>query len=164
MGKSKALILDPCCGGKMFWFDKNNKYTIFADIRDETHELCDGRMFSINPDVIADFRDLPFESGSFNLVVFDPPHLTWAGQSSWIGKKYGRLNKDTFKQDISDGFNECWRVLARGGTLIFKWSETQIKLKELLSCFPESPLFGHTTTRNLKTHWIVFFKTPQDED
>ena len=27
------LILDACCGGKHFWFDKNNPLTLFMDKR-----------------------------------------------------------------------------------------------------------------------------------
>ena len=36
------MILDPTCGSKMFWFDKNPDDVIFGDIRRETHTLCDG--------------------------------------------------------------------------------------------------------------------------
>lgn len=28
-------ILDACCGSKMFWFDKDNEYTTYMDIREE---------------------------------------------------------------------------------------------------------------------------------
>jgi len=49
-------------------------------------------------------------------------------------------------------------VLDLYGTLVFKWNETQVKIKEVLACFHIKPLFGHTTTQNLKTHWMVFFK------
>jgi hypothetical protein len=67
------LILDPCCGSKMFWFDPNNANVLFGDIRSESHILCDGRALQINPDIEIDFRDMPFDDGSFKLVVFDPP-------------------------------------------------------------------------------------------
>ncbi|GAB1358556.1 hypothetical protein MASR1M31_03340 [Porphyromonadaceae bacterium] len=66
-------ILDACCGSKMFWFDKQNPLVVFSDIRKETMTLCDGRTLEVNPDVVADFRDLPFPDESFKLVVFDPP-------------------------------------------------------------------------------------------
>lgn len=36
------LILDPCCGSKMFWFDKDNPDVLFADQREEDHVLCEG--------------------------------------------------------------------------------------------------------------------------
>lgn len=156
-------VLDPCCGSKMFYFDKETPLVHFSDIRSESHILCDGRKLVVQPDEIADFRDMPHEDESFNLVIFDPPHLERAGDNSWMAKKYGKLDKDVWREDLAKGFNECWRVLNGGGTLIFKWNETQIKLKEVLSCFSQRPLFGHTTTHNLKTHWIVFFKAePQN--
>ncbi|HDV8501133.1 TPA: DUF551 domain-containing protein [Enterobacter bugandensis] len=40
---SKQTILDMCCGSRMFWFNKRDTRTLFADIRSEEHELCDGR-------------------------------------------------------------------------------------------------------------------------
>ncbi len=60
-----ATILDMCCGSRMFWFDKNDDRAIFSDIRKEEHTLCDGRRLIISPDLIADFRALPFADASF---------------------------------------------------------------------------------------------------
>ena len=152
-------VLDPCCGGRMFYFDKSNEKVLFADNRQENDFICsDGRRITISPDIISDFRNMPFDDKSFKLIIFDPPHFKSAGPNSYMAKKYGKLNKDSWRADLSKGFNECWRVLDCGGTLIFKWNETQIKLREVLQCFSKKPLFGHTTTQSLKTHWIVFFK------
>lgn len=53
-------ILDMCCGSRMFWFNKQDTRGVFADIRAETHTPCDGRRLVISPDLIADFRALPF--------------------------------------------------------------------------------------------------------
>lgn len=53
--KDKALILDACCGGKMFYFDKNDDRVLFQDIRSLETTLCDGRHFEIKPDIQADF-------------------------------------------------------------------------------------------------------------
>lgn len=50
-----TTILDMCCGSRMFWFNKQDTRTVFADIRSEEHELCDGRRLVISPDLIADF-------------------------------------------------------------------------------------------------------------
>lgn len=147
-------ILDVACGSKMFWFDKDNKDTVFMDIRAFEDTLCDGRKLVIDPDIIADFRNMPFEDESFYLVVFDPPHLINAGENSWLAKKYGIL-EDTWREDIKQGFDESMRVLKRNGTLIFKWNEDQIKLKEILSLISYKPLFGN---RRSKTHWLVFIK------
>ena len=76
------IILDACCGSRMFWFDKENPLTLFADIRDEEHTLCDGRSLKVHPDIVSDFTDMPFLDESFKLVVFDPPHLLTAGKDS----------------------------------------------------------------------------------
>lgn len=133
-------ILDACCGSKMFWFDKNNKNTIYMDNRELTDILCDGRTLKIKPDVVGDFRNMPFTDDSFYLVVFDPPHLLKIGENSYMAKKYGKLNS-TWKEDIRRGFKECMRVLKTNGTLIFKWNEQQIKLKEILNIIDYKPLF-----------------------
>jgi ubiquinone/menaquinone biosynthesis C-methylase UbiE len=149
-----AKVLDACCGSRMFWFDKQNEDVIFMDKRELDTELCDGRKLVVKPDIIADFRNMPFEDESFYLVVFDPPHLLKVGDKSWLAKKYGKLN-DTWREDISKGFDECIRVLKTNGTLIFKWNEEQIPLKEVLKCFRHKPLFGN---KRSKTHWLVFMK------
>lgn len=148
-------ILDACCGSKMFWFDKNNPNVTFMDIREIEDTLCDGRKLEIHPDVLGDFRNMPFQDNTYDLIVFDPPHLTKVGDNSWLAKKYGKLNPNTWKEDLSKGFDECMRVLKPCGTLIFKWNEEQISLKDILSCFNKKPLFGN---KRSKTHWLVFIK------
>lgn len=149
------VILDACCGSKMFWFDKENKYTIYMDNRELDDTLCDGRKLIINPDVIADFRNIPYKDNTFKLVVFDPPHLIRAGENSWLAKKYGKLNINSWQEDIKKGFNECMRVLDKYGILVFKWNEEQIKLKEILRLIDYKPLFGD---KRAKTHWLIFMK------
>ena len=150
-------ILDACCGSKMFWFEKNHPNVLFSDIRKEDHTLCDGRKLNIDPDIIADFRNLPFEDEEFKLVVFDPPHLKNLGQSSWMAKKYGVLGLD-WKNDIKQGFKECFRVLQTDGILIFKWSEAQIKVSEVINLSPVKPLFGTKVGKSGRTIWLCFMK------
>ena len=147
-------ILDVACGSKMFWFDKDREDVVYMDNRKLENVLCDGRKLVINPDIVADFKDIPFADNTFYLVVFDPPHLLRAGENSWLAKKYGVL-QETWREDIGRGFRECMRVLKPNGTLIFKWNEDQIKLKEILSVIEYKPLFGN---KRSKTHWLVFMK------
>jgi len=149
-------ILDACCGSRMFWFDKADPRAVFMDMRQYVGTACDGRTINVTPDVVGDFRDMPFDDGSFRMVVFDPPHLIRAGESSWLAQKYGKLNAATWSDDLKQGFSECMRVLAPGGILIFKWNEDQIKVTEVAKVFPVQPLFGQ---RGGKTHWLVFMKT-----
>lgn len=158
--KTDKLILDACCGSRMFWFDKTNPNVLFADIRDESHVLCDGRELDIKPDIQMDFRAMPFDDDTFSLVVFDPPHLKNLGKNSWMGKKYGILDPN-WKQDLKKGFDESMRVLKPFGTLIFKWNEDQITVGTILKIFGYDPLFGHKSGKQAKTHWIAFMKIPR---
>lgn len=146
----------------MFYFDKHDPRVQCNDIRRESHVLCDGRVFTVCPDSVEDFQALPYADATFYLVVFDPPHLVRCGPRSWQAKKYGKLSKQTWRKDLSAGFDECWRVLRPGGTLIFKWNETQISVRQVLKCFAQRPVFGHTTTANLKTHWMTFYKSVEN--
>ena len=80
--KPTTPILDACCGSRMFWFDKDNPNVTFMDIRDEECVLSDGQTVIVHPNVIGDFTQMPFPDKSFKLVVFDPPHLVWAGKNA----------------------------------------------------------------------------------
>lgn len=148
-------ILDACCGSRMFWFDRENENAVFMDNRELETTLCDGRKLVIKPDVIGDFRNIPFPDGSFRMVVFDPPHLIHAGENSWLAKKYGKLEQSTWKEDLRRGFSECFRVLEENGILVFKWNEDQIRICDVVKLTPIQPLFGQ---RSGKTHWLVFMK------
>lgn len=150
-------ILDPCCGSRMFYFDKRNPDVLFCDIRRGVDEvLSNGRHLVVEPDLIADVTELPFETASFHLVVFDPPHLIHAG-NGWQAKTYGSLPSD-WRTFMTKAFSECWRVLCPKGTLVFKWYEYKVPLKEVLKCAPCDPVFGNRTPSRSKTHWLVFFK------
>lgn len=151
------LILDACCGSRMFWFDKTNPQVLFADIRTETHTLCDGRQLNIAPDIEIDFTQMPFEDNTFQIVVMDPPHMKKLGKNTWMAQKYGVL-LPSWETDIRAGTNECMRVLKPGGTFIFKWNEAQVTLNQVLACIEYKPLFGHVTGKHGKTIWLCFMK------
>lgn len=142
----------------MFWFDKHNPDVEFCDIRELHKELCDGRTLDIEPDTFADFRNLPFPDNTFWHVVFDPPHFNIAGPESWNAAKYGVLPRHDWQSYIHDGFAECMRVLKPNGTLIFKWNEYQIPVKDVLDVIGYKPLYVHRSGKQNKTHWIAFMK------
>jgi len=81
------MILDMTCGARLMWHQKHHPDAVYCDIRQGTETLSDGREVHINPDQVADFRRLPFPDETFTLVNFDPPHLTKAGNTSWLAKK-----------------------------------------------------------------------------
>lgn len=161
-------ILDACCGSRMFWFDKTNPAVIFVDNRNFQCQAIwkSGtnrkavRYCEVKPDIIADFRALPFPDESFWHIVLDPPHLNDIGDNAWMAKKYGKLPKD-WRPYIHDAFAECWRVLRTNGTLIFKWNEYQIPISEVVAAIGKSPLYGHKSGRQSKTHWLAFVKLPE---
>jgi SAM-dependent methyltransferase len=159
MSAPTPSVLDACCGSRMFWFDRSDPRALFVDKRRETchADTREGRReIVVNPDILADFTQLPFPDCAFALVVFDPPH-TSAGPNSWTRKKYGSLSPE-WRGDISRGFAECFRVLAPLGTLIFKWNEHRIPVSTVLQLTPEKPLFGQRCGTTARTHWIVFQK------
>ncbi len=150
-------ILDMCCGSRMFWFNKRDERAVFADIRAEEHILCDGRRPVISPDLIADFRALPFADASFPVVVFDPPHWNVSAKRPGWAKSTGDSTK-TWRSDLRAGFKEAFRVLRAHGVLIFKWNETQIPVSQILALTDVKPIIGQRTGKNDKTHWIIFVK------
>lgn len=118
--KTKKKILDVTCGSRTIWFDKHHPAAIYCD---ERRESVSGvwksgkgqseRQCIVDPDIQCDFTDLPFEDNTFSLVVFDPPHLVYVGESSWLAAKYGRLGEN-WPQMLHGGFRECMRVLKPG--------------------------------------------------
>ena len=159
MSEEGKVVLDACCGAKMFWFDRKNPLATFMDKRFEKHLLCNGYVLEVAPDLVADFKRMPFADETFYLVVFDPPHLTsLKNDKSWLAQKYGRL-LPTWRDEIQEGFAECFRVLKPFGTLIFKWNTTDISTAEVLKLTDRSPLFGHTGHQS-ETIWMTFLKTP----
>ena len=151
------LILDVACGPKMFWFDKQHPDALYCDIRKADFVVCDGRKISVDPDMLCDYKSLPFDDNSFKIVVFDPPHLIRGEDNSWLVQKYGRL-PISWQEDLQQGFAECMRVLASYGVLVFKWNETQIKVGEIIAAVGHEPLIGHKSGKAMNTHWMLFMK------
>ena len=153
-------ILDVTCGSRSVWFNKAHPAALYCDKRNEVHSGLwknSKRKLEINPDVVCDFTDLPFEDASFSLVVFDPPHLKGAKETAWLVKKYGLLD-DNWPKMLHDGFKECMRVLKEDGVLIFKWSEYDLPANAVWKAIGQKPLFGHHSGKNSKTFWACFMK------
>jgi hypothetical protein len=49
-------VLDVCCGGRMFWFDKKHHDALYRTVAPT--KLSNGATFSVLPDAIMDFRAL----------------------------------------------------------------------------------------------------------
>jgi len=159
------FILDACCGGRMFWFDKRHPNVLYIDKRIIGDNNPEHR---VKPDIVMDFKNMDFKDNEFKLVVFDPPHIRRSNDNKGhIARDYGVLSPN-WKSDIKAGFDECWRVLDDYGVLIFKWSSVEIPIKDVLGIIGKMPLFGHKTRQHKNmvssTHWFCFMKIPQEEN
>ena len=160
-------ILDASCGPKTIWYQKKHPFVTFMDIRKETintlqlgNKLVCKRSIKIDPDVVADWKDIPFGDDWFDMVIFDPPHIVQKNitKPSQIKLKYGYFLESNYKTILKDGIAELFRVLKSEGVFIFKWCETSKKVDEILKLFPYRPMFGTRTGQANKNHWIVFIQ------
>lgn len=126
-------VLDACCGSRSFWFQHDDQRALFIDNRNARYRVDVGTPGTrgrsdvvINPDIVADFTAM-----------------------------YGVLQGD-WRDMLRRGFAECFRVLKPNGVLVFKWAESQFKVREIVELAPVRPLFGHQTSKT--THWSVFIK------
>jgi 23S rRNA G2069 N7-methylase RlmK/C1962 C5-methylase RlmI len=152
-------VLDVCCGPRGFWFDKQDDRALYLDKRRETHVdvyKCGIKTNVIDPDIIGDFTNIEQPDETFWHIVFDPPHISRKSQGQ-IVKKYGSLEGD-WREMIRKGFKECFRVLKPNGTLVFKWSEVQYPIREILELIDYKPLYGHKSGKKMNTHWVCFIK------
>jgi len=81
-----------------------------------------------NPDVVGDNRDMPFDDASFDVVVYDPPHIPNQGKdkSKDFNTRFGLV----LKSPPENGYNfshlyppfakEAFRVLKKEGILFCK--------------------------------------------
>lgn len=107
------------------------------DKRRYYEKLKSGHIVNVDPDIQADFTDMPFDDEHFDLVVFDPPHLIHAGKTSWLAKKYGTLDKSTWSMIIHDGFAECNRVVKPNGRLFLNGMKNKYLLAKFLKLLDE---------------------------
>jgi len=169
-------ILEATAGGRSYWHDKQHPETVFMDLRLEKesgfvwegYDVENSKRpskgnYTVLPHLQADYRNLPFANRTFDLVVFDPPHLvTNNGMKKLHGimkRKYGALHAETWQNDMRLAFNELFRVMKDTASLNFKFCDYHIGFQEILDVIPQEPLYG-TTVRSghHETRWLAFNK------
>jgi hypothetical protein len=99
-----STALDVTYGPGNFW-----KVTTHVEVT--AHDLDPSRA----PDGPADFTDLEYDDATFDVVLFDPPHIADAGEDSIMGQRFGTVKgQDNLEELIMDGVRECWRVCDKG--------------------------------------------------
>ena len=114
--REPRLILDATVNGRRFWRD-SARPVIGLDI-EPRH--C--------PDVCADNAAIPFRSASFDVVVYDPPHIPNQGRDRskdfntrfGLGARSPKENGYTFAHTYPAFMAEAWRVLIEKGVLLCK--------------------------------------------
>lgn len=153
-------IIDVCCGGRMWWFNKSRPGVLMMDKRTVEKGSVKGENWSCEPDILGDYTCIPFEDETFFKVVCDPPHKI-KEDSGIITKKYGYLG-DNWKIELSLMFKECWRILKPGGTLIIKWADVDIPPRKVLNCFENweerLDVSTHTKKGVNNTYFFSFYK------
>jgi len=95
------LILDPTWGHGGFYSGEN---VIGGDLMPERAK-----------DFVGDFRSLPFQDHSLDVVVFDPPFQPQTVQGI-IGNRFTKSlpGVTALRELVVAGAEECWRVARRG--------------------------------------------------
>ncbi len=111
-----AKVLDVTANERRMWAGVGWPDVTYADIDAE-----------MKPDVIADFRALPVEAESFDVIVFDPPHLPAAAASPESLKRfvgnYGLAHSpraDNISAYFPPFLSEAARVLRPEGLIFAK--------------------------------------------
>jgi SAM-dependent methyltransferase len=158
---TQKLVLDATAGYRMMHMNKKNPNVLYIDQR-----------FEVKPDEVQDFRKLPYPDESFQLIIFDPPHLKDDHHDPKIklNSDYGLLISETWQSDLKKGFAELWRVLKVNGVLVFKWNDHDIRCKHVLTLFPVEPIIGQVANGDRKLHksrsctvWFTFMKFTSSE-
>lgn len=112
------MILDATAGFRNMWGKRGKQNVIFMDKRSE----C-------KPDVIGVWENLPFKDNSFDLVIFDPPHIVWNEKWKRSEQRQNILDMFSFwttKKQITPTLFKALKEFHRvAEKLCFKWCDTR---------------------------------------
>lgn len=138
-------ILDMTAGWRALWFEIGD--AVLMD-----------RRIECTPHVVADWKHLPFKDGSFDIVLFDPPHKGFT--SGYLAESYGRCTLEDVIWDMQHGAREAWRVTRNNALMVLKWATPALRLDRVLTHLPRwKPRFGQRTRSRpdpmAGTFWVL---------
>lgn len=115
LGNDDSLVIDVTYGRGNFWTSYRPSGLVKCDLRQTSRDLDFAGV---------DFRDLPFQDNSADVVVMDPPYrLSGAPDREDFDDRYGLQEKMSWRERIKtihDGITECARIVKPGGYLLLK--------------------------------------------
>jgi len=114
--KKPRKILDATVNGGRFW--RNSTRPVTGMDVDPRH----------NPDIVADNTNMPLKDASFDVIVYDPPHIPNQGRDNKkdFNTRFGLVlrsskeNHYTFTHTFPPFLREAYRVLKTEGVLLCK--------------------------------------------
>jgi SAM-dependent methyltransferase len=114
--KTPRKILDATVNGGRFW--RNSKRPVTGMDIDQCHK----------PDILADNTNMPLEDATFDVIVYDPPHIPNQGRDNKkdFNTRFGLVlrsskeNHYTFTHTFPPFLREAYRVLKIEGILLCK--------------------------------------------
>lgn len=114
--RAPRLILDATINGGRFW--RNSARPVIGLDLDRRHR----------PSVCADNAAMPFRAASFDVVVYDPPHVPNQGRDRskdfqrrfGLGARAAKAERYSFAHTYPPFMAEAWRVLGDDGLLLCK--------------------------------------------
>ena len=94
-----------CTGGDGGFWDGSEPVEVTA-LYVDPQRAADGE--------IADFRHLDYDDESFDVALFDPPHIADGGTESIMAEKFGTYADEDLADVIREGVCEAWRVARLG--------------------------------------------------
>ena len=159
-------ILDATAGFRGIWFGKNHPLVTFLDKRSGKYYYMSKsgkkKCTEIKPDIVCEWKDIDYPDNTFDMIVFDPPHIIQDANCNMI-VDYGNLSKDTWRNDLKIAFKQLFRILKPNGVFILKWNECNKPIDNIIKLCPYRALFGTRTGLNNKNIWLTFVKYDIDK-
>lgn len=140
------MILDATAANRKMWQVRDSDNIIYIDQQTK---------LDVPPTLFCDNTNTPFADKKFHTIFYDPPH-DWGLPSLYWGFASEKEKQERFKDfkgipayygteiyekreelvlHIFKAQREFYRILKDDGLLWFKWNETKLKLRHVLTVF-----------------------------